>query len=230
MDPDRILVVEDDADINLLLKHLLEGAGYAVTSAFSGSEARLVLAQEPFDLILLDLMLPGMDGEQLISAVRGDRATPIIVISAKPGTAARVTALRLGADDFVPKPFDSEEILARVGAQLRRSRLAAGRTPDGETVYRHKNCVIDPAGMTVRVKGTLIELTAREFQLLLLFFRHPGQVFTRSALFDRCWGQGYVATDNTVDVHISRIRGKLAAADPEEYIHTIRGIGYRLSS
>ena len=224
----RILIVEDDADINLLLKTMLESSGYSVTSAFSGSEAKLVLAQEQFDLLLLDLMLPGMEGEALISMVREGCTTPIIVISAKLGTDARVTTLRLGADDFISKPFDNEEVLARVEAQLHRSHVFAQAAAE-RTVYQHKNCVLNTQSMSAKVNGQNVELTALEYQLLLTFFQHPEQVFTRSALFSQCWEQDYIATDNTVDVHISRIRSKLAALDGEEYIRTVRGIGYRLS-
>lgn len=229
MDTYRILIVEDDADINLLLKKLLEDNGYSVTSAFSGSEAKLVLAQEQFDLLLLDLMLPGIEGEPLISMVREKYTTPIIVISAKLGTDAKVTTLRLGADDFISKPFDNEEVLARVEAQLRRSQIFSKANAREKSVYQHKNCVLDTRSMSAKVNGQPVELTAREYQLLLVFFQNPEQVFTRSALFNKCWEQDYVATDNTVDVHISRIRSKLVVLDREEYIHTVRGIGYRLS-
>lgn len=225
----RILIVEDGADINFLLKTMLESNGYSVTSAFSGSEAKLVLAQEQFDLLLLDLMLPGMEGEALIAMVRENCTTPIIVISAKLGTDARVTTLRLGADDFIAKPFDNEEVLARVEAQLRRSHVFAKTAAAEKTVYQHKNCVLNTQSMSAKVNGQEVELTALEYQLLLTFLQNPEQVFTRSALFSRCWEQDYIATDNTVDVHISRIRSKLAALDDEEYIRTVRGIGYRLS-
>lgn len=227
----RILIVEDDADINLLLKKMLEDSGYSAVSAFSGSEAKLVLAQEQerFDLLLLDLMLPGIEGEELISSVREKDTLPIIVLSAKPGTEAKINALRLGADDFISKPFDNEEVIARVEAQLRRSKVFAKRSPDETEIYRHKNCVLDTLGMSVKVNGNSVELTAMEYQLLLTFLRQPDRVFTRNALFALCWGQDYLGADNTVDVHISRIRSKLAAYDSEEYIRTVRGIGYRLS-
>ena len=229
MSVSRILIVEDDKDINYLLKRLLENNGYIAVSAFSGTEAKLVLAQEQFDLLLLDLMLPGIEGEALISLVREKHTMPIIVISAKLGTDARVTTLRLGADDFISKPFDNDEVMARVEAQLRRSQVFSKANAE-KTIYQHKNCVIDTQSMSVKVKGQSVELTAREYELLLTFFQHPEQVFTRNALFALCWKQEFLGMDNTVDVHISRIRSKLSTLDNEEYIRTIRGIGYRLSS
>lgn len=225
----NILIIEDDEDINSLLRTLLKNNGYSVTSAFSGSEARLVLEQEHFDLLLLDLMLPGIKGEALISMVREKHTMPIIVISAKLGTDARIQTLRLGADDFVAKPFDNDEVLARVEAQLRRSHVFSKTVPGVQTVYTHKNCIIDTNTMAVTVNGNLVELTVREFQLLLTFFQSPNQVFTRARLFESCWSETYLGTDNTVDVHISHIRSKLSRYDDAEYIKTVRGIGYRLS-
>lgn len=225
----RILIVEDDIDINHLLKKMLEDSGYKVTSAFSGSEAKLVLMQEQFDLLLLDLMLPGVDGETLISFIREKYTMPIIVISAKLGTDAKITTLRLGADDFISKPFDNDEVMARVEAQLRRSNIFSKSQQTEKVIYQHKNCVIDTRTMIVKVKEQTIDLTALEYQLLLTFFTHPEQIFTRQALFNACWKQEYLGTDNTVDVHISRIRNKLSEYDSEEYIRTVRGIGYRLS-
>ena len=229
MDTYRILIVEDDTDINLLLKKMLDSKGYLVTNAFSGSEAKLVLLHEQFDLLILDLMLPGIEGEDLIALIREKYTMPIIVISAKLGTDAKVATLRLGADDFISKPFDNEEVLARVEAQLRRSNIFSKPAETEKTVYQHKNCVIDNRTMIVKVNDRQIDFTALEYQLFLTFLQHPEQVFTRQALFDRCWKQDFLGADNTVDVHISRIRNKLAECDSEEYIRTVRGIGYRLS-
>lgn len=230
MNPYRILIVEDDADINLLLKTLLEGGGYEVTAAYAGSEAKLLLAHEQFDLLILDLMLPGIEGETLISIVREKYTMPIIVISAKLGKDAKITTLRLGADDFISKPFDNDEVLARVEAQLRRSHVFSQPPQRSITTLRHKNCVLDTKAMTVKVNGQPLELTALEYQLLLTFLQHPEQVFTRAKLFELCWNDTYLGTDNTVDVHISHIRSKLAELDGEEYIRTVRGVGYRLST
>lgn len=225
----KILIVEDDTDINEILTRILTGNGYAVTSAYSGTEGKLLLAHESFDLLIFDLMLPGMTGEELISFAREKHTIPIIVISAKPGTDTRVNSLRMGADDFIPKPFDNEEVLARVEAQLRRSHIFSEKKQTEAEIYRHKNCEINTVSMTVSIFGNALELTALEYQLLLTFIQNPERVFTRDALFRLCWKQDYLGTDNTVDVHISRIRNKIAEYDSAEYIKTIRGIGYRLS-
>jgi DNA-binding response OmpR family regulator len=226
----RILVVEDDADINALLTQMLVENEYAVTSAYSGSEAKLLLQSERFDCLLLDLMLPGIAGETLIETIRGQWNMPIIVVSAKLGTDARVAALRLGADDFVLKPFENEEVLARVEAQLRRSReFSPLNAASRDEVCCHKKCVLDAESMTATINGKPVDFTALEYQILALFMRNPKRVFTRSNIFAQCWQQEYMGDDNTIDVHISRIRNKIAQYDSDEYIKTVRGIGYRLN-
>jgi DNA-binding response OmpR family regulator len=225
----RILIVEDDADINGLLAKVLAESGHDVTSAYSGSEARLLLQGERFDCILLDLMLPGIDGETLIQHVRERFTMPIIVVSAKLGTDARVTALRLGADDFMPKPFEHEEVLARVEAQLRRSRVFSQGAAGAGQECRHKNCVLDTGSMTAEICGNAVDFTALEYQVFSLFMQNPKRVFTRGNIFALCWDQDYMGDDNTIDVHISHIRNKIAKYDDDEYIKTVRGIGYRLS-
>ena len=225
----KILIVEDDSDINDILNKILTNAGYSVTSAYSGTEGKLLLSHENFDLLIFDLMLPGMNGEDLINYTRETHTMPIIVISAKPGTDTRVNALRSGADDFIPKPFDHDEVLARVEAQLRRSHIFSEKKQTGNEIYCHKNCELNTTSMTAKIKGKTLELTALEYQLLLTLMKNPERVFTRDTLFHLCWKQDYLGTDNTVDVHISRIRNKIAEYDNEEYIKTIRGIGYRLA-
>lgn len=227
----RILVIEDDADINSLLSKVLSESGYSVTSGYSGTEAKLLLQAERFDCVLLDLMLPGVDGETLVEHIRRQSTVPIIVVSAKPGTDAKVAVLRLGADDFISKPFDNEEVLARVEAQLRRSRVFSPQTDAGNPkLLCHKNCTVDTGAMTVAVQGRPIDLTALEYQILVVLISNPKRVFTRENIFSLCWGRDYVGEDNTVDVHISRIRSKIASYDEEEYIKTVRGVGYRLST
>lgn len=226
----RILIVEDDLDINQLLARILKDNGYTVTSAYSGSEGHLLMKHETFDCLLLDLMLPGMDGKSLIATIREQHTMPIIVISAMLGTDARVATLRLGADDFIAKPFENEEVLARVEAQLRRSQIfSKSNTSSSSTLLRHKNCECNTATMTVSINGTPIDLTSLEYQILTLLLQHPDRVFTRSNIFTSCWKQEFLGEDNTVDVHISRIRSKIAQYDSEEYIKTVRGIGYRLN-
>lgn len=227
MDICNILVVEDDPDINKLLCRILEGAGYACRPAFSGSEAALWAGQYEYDLVLLDLMLPGLTGEKFIAEMRQKKTMPIIVLSAKAGLEDRVNVLRLGADDFIPKPFDNAEVLARVEAQLRRYKQFSGG--GGSAVLTHGDLTLDQEGVTVTAAGKPVTVTAREFDILTLLMEHPKKVFTREQLYEQVWGGEYMGDDNTVNVHISNLRAKLAKASPAEYIKTVWGIGFKMS-
>ena len=223
----NILVVEDDPDINRLLCRVLEGAGYPCRPAFSGSEAVLWAEQYNYDLVLLDLMLPGLTGEEVIAQMRRRKTMPIIVLSAKAGLEDRVNVLRLGADDFIPKPFDNVEVLARVEAQLRRYKQFDRE--GGGAVLVHGDLTLDKEGVHVTAAGQTVALTAREFHILTLLMEHPKKVFTREQLYEQVWGGEYFGDDNTVNVHISNLRSKLAKASPKEYIKTIWGIGFKLA-
>ncbi len=223
----NILVVEDDPDINKLLCRILEGAGYACRPAYSGTEAALWAGQYDYDLVLLDLMLPGLTGEELIAQLRQRKTMPIIVLSAKTGLEDRVNVLRLGADDFIPKPFDNAEVLARVEAQLRRYKQFSGG-PGGK-VLTHGDLVLDKESVTVTAAGKPVPLTAREFHILTLLMEHPKKVFTREQLYQQVWEGAYMGDDNTVNVHISNLRSKLAKVSPTEYIKTVWGIGFKMN-
>lgn len=228
MDSASILVVEDDSDISRLLCTILTKNGYTVTAAYSGSEAEMRLSMNtPYDLILLDLMLPGLTGEDLLAAIRRDKIMPVIVISAK-GQQDKLHVLGLGADDFISKPFDIEEVLARVEAQLRRYKRftpPAGQEPR----LRYKQLVLDTEGASVTVRGIPISLTARELAILSLLMAHPNKVFTRANLFESVWQDAFMGDDNTINVHISNLRAKIARADPDnEYIKTVWGIGFKM--
>lgn len=227
MDICNILVVEDDPDINKLLCRILEGAGYACRPAYSGTEAALWAGQYDYDLVLLDLMLPGLTGEELIAQLRQRKTMPIIVLSAKTGLEDRVNVLRLGADDFIPKPFDNAEVLARVEAQLRRYKQFSGG-PGGK-VLTHGDLVLDKESVTVTAAGKPVPLTAREFHILTLLMEHPKKVFTREQLYQQVWEGAYMGDDNTVNVHISNLRSKLAKVSPTEYIKTVWGIGFKMN-
>lgn len=227
MEQARLLVVEDDADINQLLTTVLKKEGYEVISCYSGSEAQMRLAQQPYDLVLLDLMLPGLTGEQLIEEIRKGQITPIIVISAK-GQQDKIQALKLGADDFITKPFDLEEVLARVVSQLRRCKQFAPLKRE-DTRLACKGLVLDTEALTACVDGKELALTAHEFGILKLLMAHPKRVFTRANLFETVWENPYLGDDNTINVHISNLRSKLAKAAPgREYIKTVWGIGFKL--
>ena len=221
----RILIVEDDADINRLLERILVKAGYDTTAAFSGSEARL-LKPQTFDLILLDLMLPGATGEELIAEIRQSSTVPIIVISAK-GQEDKLNALKSGADDFIAKPFDVEEVKVRIQSLLRRAREFSSPAASDSRLALGK-LILDPESREAEVEGQPLILTAREFDILALLLRYPNKVFTRQNLFETVWGDDYLGDDNTINVHISNLRSKLQKLDPKgEYITTVWGIGFK---
>lgn len=229
MDSYNILVVEDDQDINRLLCKILEGGGYCCRPAFSGSEAVLWAEQYDYDLILLDLMLPGLTGEEFIEKMRRKKTMPIIVLSAKAGLESRVNVLKLGADDFIPKPFDNAEVLARVEAQLRRYKQFSRPDGEGKSVYTCGDLVLDRESVTVTAGGKPVQVTAREFEILSLLMAHPKKVYTREQLYEQVWGGEFFGDDNTVNVHISNLRAKLAKASDAEYIKTVWGIGFKMN-
>lgn len=225
----NILVVEDDNDINSLLCRILGRHGYNVRGAYSGTEAKLCLEMQDYQLALIDLMLPGMTGEELISHIRSKKTMPIIVVSAKDFQETKVDVLKLGADDFVAKPFDVEEVAARVEAQLRRY-MVYSKANEQKSVLKHKNLILNKDTMEATVNGTSVTLTAREFSILELLLSYPNKVFTKANLFEHVWKDNYLGDDNTVNVHISNLRSKIASADKDtEYIHTVWGIGFKLS-
>lgn len=224
----KLLIVEDDAAISGLLVKILAQNNYTVSCAYSGTEGKLLLKQDQFDCILLDLMLPGLDGESLISEIRKELTVPILVISAKPGTDTKVNALRLGADDFIPKPFEFEEVVARVEAQLRRSRVYSS-DPRPAQILTWKKCIFNTDTAEIAVNNEVLNFTALELRIMEMLLRSPKRIFTRSNIFESCWEQSFFGDENTVDVHISHIRNKIAKADPDtEYIKTVRGIGFRM--
>ena len=220
----HILVVEDDPDINKLLCRIAGDAGYDCRPAFSGSEAALLAEQYTYDLILLDLMLPGLTGEEFIAKLRKGKTMPIIVLSAKAGLEDRVNVLKRGADDFIPKPFDNAEVLARIEAQLRRYKKFSGGGADG--VLTWGELTLDRESVRVTVGDKDIPLTAREFEILSLLMGHPKKVFTREQIYQQVWGEEYMGDDNTVNVHVSNLRAKLGE---KEYIKTVWGIGFKMA-
>ena len=227
MDNVNILIVEDDADINRLLCAILEGAGYTCRAAFSGSEALLWAEKYDYDLVLLDLMLPGCTGEEFIQRIRRGKTMPIIVVSAKMGISDRVNVLKLGADDFIPKPFNNAEVLARVEAQLRRSRQFSVSTSE---VLSSGPLTLDLDSHTAALNGEELSLTGREFDILALLMKNPRRAFSRAQIYESVWGEDFIGDDNTVNVHVSNLRSKLAKADPEHsYIKTVWGIGFKLA-
>lgn len=226
---DYILIAEDDNDINHMISELLGSRGYQTQSAYSGTEALLYIERQAPAAVVLDLMLPGMAGEELLAHVKeADSGIAVIVASAKDDVRTRVALLRAGADDYVVKPFDTEELLARLEAVLRRNGQGKSRgSAENKLVY--KDIVMEPDFFCVTVSGQEIALTRREYLILELLMRNPGKVFTKSNIYESVWNEEYLGEDNAVNVHISNIRQKLAKANHEEtYIQTVWGIGFKM--
>lgn len=224
----QILVVEDDNDINVLLCKIIKKSQYHVQPAYSGTEAMIYLEKQKWDLVLLDLMLPGMSGEEILTKITELGSTPIIIISAKNEQHTKINSLRSGADDFITKPFDVDEVSARIDSLLRRYKHTSETT---KQIITHKDIHLDLEAKTVNVNGSELSLTAREFTILVLLMSAPKKVFSKSNLFESVWNEPFHGDDNTVNVHMSNLRNKLREANPhEEYIETIWGMGYRLKS
>ncbi len=233
MSKEHILVVEDDVDINNLIAKTLTKQDYKVTQAFSGSEANLRLEMDNFQMVMLDLMLPGITGEELIKDIRKNKDILIIVISAKTSLDDKVNVLELGADDYITKPFELEEILARVNAQLRRYSRFGESINDNFNSEEHKfkELVLNEQSRTVKVRGKNIALTNHEFDILCLLLKNPYKVYSRETLYEQVWKSGYYGEDNSVNVHVSNIRKKIKdIAEGEEYIKTVWGIGFKLNN
>lgn len=222
----KILIIEDDTDINNVIAETLTKAGYRCTQAFSGTEALLYLAQDCYSLAVMDLMLPGISGEELLPKLKEKQQIPVIVVSAKDSLDSKVSLLTEGAEDYLTKPFELEELAARVGVQIRRF---AGSGDSGVGNFSYKDLVLDPDSFTAEVCGKEIMLTKQEFKILELFLSHPNKVYSKQDIYDYAWDDIYIGEDKTINVHISNIRRKLKAVTEEEYIDTVWGIGYRLA-
>lgn len=223
----KVLVVEDEADINRLLVKILKEAGYQAIQAFSGTEARLLLEKEIPDIILLDLMLPGVTGEELLHEIREKQQcnVPILVISAKDSLKDKVALLKNGADDYITKPFEPEEVIARVQAGLRRS----GKENASEKILTYKNLKLYPQSRKVVINGKELVLTGHEYDILFLLMQNPEKVYSREHIYELVWQGGYYGENNTVNVHVSNLRKKIKeAGSKEEYIQTVYGIGFKL--
>lgn len=227
----KILIIEDDADINTLLKKILERAGYEAETAFSGTEGRLLLKLNTYDLVLLDLMLPGLSGEELLTEIRKTLRMPVIALTAKAGLSDKVNVLGSGADDYITKPFEKQELLARIQAQLRRAGDYSAVQADASSPQKLtcRELELYPENHRVLLRGEEIPLTTHEFLLLQLLMANPQKVFSRENLYQSVWNSDFYGEDNAVSVHISNIRKKLAALTDEEYIQTVWGIGYKIN-
>ena len=226
----NVLVIEDDRDIARLVELHLRDEGYSVTVVPDGKLGLRQALAKPYDLVILDLILPGMDGLEVCRHIRNrPEYAPVLMLTAKSTDVDRILGLEMGADDYLTKPFNVRELLARVKALFRRvEALRAKDSAVPQKTIRAGDLTIDPEKRKVAVQGKPVHLTAREFELLLEFSRHPGRVYTRAQLLDKVWGYSYQGYEHTVNSHINRLREKIerSTANPR-FILTVRGVGYR---
>ena len=223
---EQILIIEDDTDINNMMASALTKAGYECKQAFSGTEAMLYLNNEKFSVIILDLMLPGLSGEQVLVEIKKTKNVPVIGLSAKEDSKSKIFLLKNGADDYVTKPFDIEELLARIETILRRIY---------ENQYTSNSLLccgdlnLDTIGMEATLKNQKLPLTKNEFAILKMLMEHPQQVFTKDMIYEQLWNETLEGTENAINVHISNLRKKIAAIDnSKSYIKTVWGIGFKM--
>ncbi len=233
-----ILAIDDEEHILELLSYNLEQNGYRVFTATSGEEGLEILEKENIDLMLLDIMLPGMDGMEVLKSVRNSRENshiPVIMLTAKGEEINKVLGLEVGADDYVSKPFGIYELMARIKAVLRRSENKSSKqqqiveeSVEEDEIICVGNIVINNTSHQVTVDGRVVELALKEYELLYTLAKHPTKVFSREALLDRIWGYEYPGETRTVDVHIRNLRKKIEQDDNKpQYIKTVRGVGYK---
>lgn len=216
----KILVVEDEKDIRELLRNFLHEAGYEVFLAEDGMAALSLFESGEFDLILLDIMLPKLDGFSVCGSIRQKSQVPIIMLTALDGEQEQIKGLDLNIDDYITKPFSMPVLVRKIAAVLRRS----GKMPDRSQCISYRNLILNPDGFTVWVDGQIRELTLKEFEILKELLTHQGQVLTRQALLNRLWKYDFYGDDRVVDTHIKNLRKKLAI----DFIRTIRGVGYKV--
>ncbi len=219
----RILVIEDDEGILTFLRRSLAYEGYEVDMATDGRSGLDIARDTPPDLVVLDLMLPGIDGLEVCRRLRAGGDVPILILTAKDGVTDRVIGLDMGADDYMVKPFDLDEVLARIRALLRRTQPS-----NRPKVYQFADLTLDTGTRQAQRGDRLITLTAKEYELLELFLRHPRQVLTRDVIYDSVWGYDFGGESNIIEVYVRYLRQKLERGDEERLLHTVRGVGYVL--
>ncbi len=219
---ERILVIDDEPKIVSFIRRGLAYEGYEVEVAYDGEEGLVKARDNPPDVIILDVMLPGLDGLEVCRRLRAGGDVPILMLTAKDAVPDRVAGLDSGADDYLVKPFAFEELLARIRALLRR------RQPQEQEILRFDDLTMNTATRQVQRGGRDIELTAKEYDLLELFMRHPQQVLTRDIIYERIWGYDFGGESNIIEVYVRYLRSKLEAKGEPRLIHTVRGVGYAL--
>lgn len=221
----KILIVEDDNDINAMIRTHLTKCGYTCVSAFSGTEVLLQLKAETFDIVILDLMLPGMSGQEVLHKIRETSAVPVIVLSAKDELDTKVDMLNVGANDYITKPFELKELQARVMVQLRN---ASGDNMGKRQTVAYRELCFDKEKMLLFVENEPVALTAQELKIMELLLNHPGKVFSKNEIYEFAWEDYYIGEDKTINVHISNIRSKIKRVTDTEYIETVWGLGFKL--
>lgn len=223
-----ILIIEDDLNILDLERDYLEAAGYKTDYATDGAQGLNMALKKRYDLILLDIMLPGLDGFQACKKIRASKDVPIILVSAKKEDMDKITGLGLGADDYMVKPFSPGELVARVTAHIKRYRRLTGKANESESGLRVEGLTLNPESAVARLNGKELNLTKKEFNVLYLLASQPDTVISKNELFEKVWGYDSLGDTSTLTVHINRLRDKLKEADPySNYIKTIWGRGYR---
>ena len=218
-----ILIIEDDENINGLLCNILNRNGYEVQCALNGWEGHELAMKNDYSLILMDLMLPLKSGEEILRELRTKKNTPVIVLSAKNAVSNRIELLRLGADDFICKPFDIDEVILRIDAVLRR-------TEGTQAILTFKDMKLDTVSKRVFIKNSEVSCTAMEYAILELMLSNPNKIFSKRNLFESVTGDEYMSDENTMNVHMSNLRKKIAKITEENYIETVYGMGYRLAN
>ena len=221
---EKILIIEDDNDINNMICDAFTKAKFECTQAFSGTEGHLLLTMNSYSLVILDLMLPGMSGEELLKKIKPVNKTPVIVLSAKSDLDSKVDLLKIGAEDYVTKPFEIKELIARAEVQIRRNNKISEIQ-----IIKYKNGIFNKDNFSVTVEGKEISLTKQEMKILELLMTHPAKVFSKQEIYSYAWDDYYIGEDKTINVHISNIRQKIKAVTDEEYIETVWGVGFRVA-
>ncbi|MBQ7588223.1 MAG: response regulator transcription factor [Lachnospiraceae bacterium] len=224
----KILIVDDEPEIRNLLRLYLENEGYEILEAADGNEALRIAGEEKISLCILDVMMPGIDGFHVLQRIREDSNIPVMIISARDTDADKILGLNLGADDYLAKPFNPLEAVARVKSSIRRYySLGSEGSEEEEKPVKVRDLELYPDSCTLKKGNTEIELTSVEYRIMEMFMKNPGKVFTKQQIYEYGWGEDYIIADNNIMVCISKLRSKLSE-DPQAYIRTLRGLGYRL--
>ena len=225
----KILIADDEAEIRDLLRLYLENEGYEVTEAGDGAKALRLLRDNTPDLCILDIMMPEADGYTVLKKLRSFSNIPVIFLSAKDADTEKILGLNLGADDYIAKPFNPLEAVARVNSNIRRFYSLGAEIKTETSVIKVKDLELDPEACLLKKDGKVIELTGVEYRIMELFMTHPNKVYTKQQIYEYGWGDDFIIADNNIMVCISKLRSKLSE-DPSEYIKTLRGLGYRMEN